>query len=38
LQENRDWHRSVVRFRQLDDMARRLKALEKQIQKITDER
>lgn len=35
LQENRDWHRNYVRYRQLDDMARRLKALEKQLQDTT---
>lgn len=37
LQENHDWHRNFVRFRQLDDMARRLKMLEKQIKTITGE-
>ena len=31
LQENREWHRNFVRFRQLDDMAKRLKALEKKL-------
>jgi UDP-3-O-[3-hydroxymyristoyl] glucosamine N-acyltransferase len=29
LQTNRDWHKSAIRFRQLDDMAKRLKKLEK---------
>jgi len=31
LQENAKWHRNYVRFKQLDDMARRLKRLEKQL-------
>lgn len=31
LQENRDWQRNFVRFRQLDDMAKRLKSLEKKL-------
>lgn len=31
LQENREWHRNFVRYRQLDDMAKRLKHLEKQL-------
>jgi len=31
LQENREWHRNYVRLRQLDDMAKRLKRLEKII-------
>ncbi len=31
LEPNRQWHKNFVRFKQLDDMARRLKALEKQI-------
>ncbi len=31
VEPNRDWRRSVVRFRQLDDMAQRLKALEKKL-------
>lgn len=29
MQTNREWHKSVIRFRQLDDMARRLRKLEK---------
>lgn len=29
MQNNREWHKSVIRFRQLDEMARRLKKLEK---------
>ncbi|VAW93492.1 UDP-3-O-[3-hydroxymyristoyl] glucosamine N-acyltransferase [hydrothermal vent metagenome] len=32
LQENAKWHRNYVRFKQLDDMARRLKRLEKQLE------
>lgn len=31
VQETAQWRKSVVRFRQLDDMARKIKALEKQI-------
>jgi len=31
IQENRSWRRNVIRMRQLDDMARRLKRLEKQM-------
>lgn len=31
LQPNELWHKNFARFRQLDDMARRLRALEKQI-------
>ncbi|MCB1877625.1 MAG: UDP-3-O-(3-hydroxymyristoyl)glucosamine N-acyltransferase [Chromatiales bacterium] len=31
LQSNRDWHRNFVRFKQLDDMAKRLKKLEKTL-------
>ena len=31
LQENAKWQRNFVRFRQLDDMAKRLKRLEKQL-------
>lgn len=31
LEENNKWHRNFVRMKQLDDMARRLKRVEKQI-------
>ena len=31
IQENRTWRKNVVRIRQLDDMARRLKSLEKRL-------
>lgn len=31
LEENNKWHRNFVRLKQLDDMARRLKSIEKQI-------
>ncbi len=31
LQTNRDWHKSTVRFRHLDEMARRIAHLEKQL-------
>jgi UDP-3-O-[3-hydroxymyristoyl] glucosamine N-acyltransferase len=30
LQNNRDWHKNYLRFKDLDDMARRLRRLEKQ--------
>lgn len=32
VEENKQWRKSVVRFRQLDEMARRLKKLERQLQ------
>ncbi len=35
LQTNRDWRRSVVRFRQLDDMAKRIQSLEKKITELS---
>ena len=31
LEENAKWHRNYVRYKQLDDMARRLKQLEKRF-------
>ncbi len=31
IQENRTWRKNVVRIRQLDDMARRLRSLEKRL-------
>lgn len=31
VEPNRDWRRSVVRFRQLDDMAKRLRQIEKKL-------
>lgn len=31
VEPNRDWRRSVVRFRQLDDMAQRLRRIEKKL-------
>ncbi len=33
LQQNGHWHRNFVRFRQLDEMAKRIRKLEKQIEK-----
>lgn len=33
LEPNKKWHRNYVRFKQLDDMAKRLKKLEKQLEK-----
>jgi UDP-3-O-[3-hydroxymyristoyl] glucosamine N-acyltransferase len=32
LQENRFWHRNFVRFRQLDEMAKKIRKLEKQLE------
>jgi len=32
LQTNRDWHKSAIRFKQLDEMAKRLKKAEKEIE------
>jgi UDP-3-O-[3-hydroxymyristoyl] glucosamine N-acyltransferase len=31
LEENKKWHRNFIRLKQLDEMARRLKKLEKKI-------
>lgn len=31
LQTNQDWHKNAVRFKQLDDLAKRVKALEKEL-------
>jgi UDP-3-O-[3-hydroxymyristoyl] glucosamine N-acyltransferase len=31
MQDNKSWRKSVARFRQLDDMAKQIKALEKQL-------
>ncbi|VAW94800.1 UDP-3-O-[3-hydroxymyristoyl] glucosamine N-acyltransferase, partial [hydrothermal vent metagenome] len=31
LEENAAWHRNFIRLKQLDDMARRLKKLEKRL-------
>ena len=36
MQPIKDWRKSVVRFRQLDDMARKLKKLEKQVNQASD--
>jgi UDP-3-O-[3-hydroxymyristoyl] glucosamine N-acyltransferase len=36
LMENRSWHRSVVRFRQLDEIAKRLKTLEARLNETDD--
>lgn len=35
VEDNRKWRKSVVRFRQLDEMSRRLKQLEKQVSQLT---
>ncbi|MCW8829123.1 MAG: UDP-3-O-(3-hydroxymyristoyl)glucosamine N-acyltransferase [Gammaproteobacteria bacterium] len=37
LEPKSRWQKNYVRFKQLDEMARRVKALEKQIQKLTEE-
>lgn len=34
MQENKLWRKNVARFRQLDEMARKIKQLEKQLEKI----
>lgn len=34
LMDNRDWRKSSVRFKQLDDMARRLRELEKRLERL----
>lgn len=31
LQANRDWHKSVIRFQQMDKLVKRVRALEKQV-------
>ncbi len=36
MQENKAWRKNVARFRQLDSMAKQLKALEKQIKNMQD--
>ncbi|MGH8190012.1 MAG: UDP-3-O-(3-hydroxymyristoyl)glucosamine N-acyltransferase [Rhodanobacteraceae bacterium] len=38
IEENRTWRRNAARMRQLDQMARRVMALEKQLQALTKER
>ena len=37
LERKSHWQKNYVRFKQLDEMARRIKALEKQLQKLTEE-
>jgi len=37
MQDNKSWRRNVARFRQLDDMAKQLKALEKQVERLSNE-
>ncbi len=37
FQPNKDWQKSAVRFRQLDDMWRKLKSLEKEIRNLKEE-
>lgn len=37
LESKSHWQKNYVRFKQLDEMARRIKALEKQLQKLTEE-
>lgn len=38
FQTNKDWHKSAVRFRQLDDMSRKLKLLEKELNEFKNSR
>ncbi len=35
MQENKDWRKSVARFKQLDEMSRKIKQLEKQLKKLS---
>lgn len=37
MQDNKSWRKSVARFRQLDDMAKQLKHLEREFQKLQQE-
>ena len=37
IQENKAWRKNVIRMRHLDEMARRLKALEKRLKELNDE-
>jgi UDP-3-O-[3-hydroxymyristoyl] glucosamine N-acyltransferase len=37
IQENKAWRKNVIRMRHLDDMARRLKAVEKRLEELNDE-
>ncbi len=37
IQENKAWRKNVIRMRQLDDMARRLKAVEKRLKELNDD-
>lgn len=37
-QENREWRKSVARFNQLDEMAKRIRALEKQLEQMSKEK
>jgi len=34
LEPNRSWHKNYVRFKQLDEMAKRIKQLEKEVEKL----
>lgn len=38
FQSNKEWHKSAVRFRQLDEMWRKLKQLEKELDQLKDSR
>ncbi|HSS66659.1 MAG TPA: UDP-3-O-(3-hydroxymyristoyl)glucosamine N-acyltransferase [Gammaproteobacteria bacterium] len=37
IQENKAWRKNVIRMRQLDDMARRLKSVEKRLKELNDD-
>jgi UDP-3-O-[3-hydroxymyristoyl] glucosamine N-acyltransferase len=37
LEPKAEWQKNYVRFKQLDDMARRLRALEKEFRQLTEE-
>lgn len=37
LEDNKQWHKNFVRFKQLDDMARRVRQLEKQLKSIKED-
>lgn len=37
LESNASWHRNYVRFKQLDDMAKRLKAMERELKRLKED-
>ncbi len=38
LQANRDWHKSVIRFQQMDKVAKRVRALEKRVEQLIEDK